>query len=94
MEGIIRTDMHDKKKTKRAPDSVLPSPFSAMPYILCLTLLFLSHLKSSVIGLSFVLALGFLLVIMSCALYGYVTSLWKSYLGILSGICRWLLNFD
>ncbi|OAQ30464.1 vacuolar protein sorting 55 [Linnemannia elongata AG-77] len=42
-----------------------------MPYSLCLiALLFLSYLKTSVIGLSFVLALGFLLVIMSCALYG------------------------
>lgn len=58
-----------------------------MPYSQCLiAVLFLSYLKTSVIGLSFVLALGFLLVIMSCALYGYVICLWKPCLGILSGI--------
>jgi hypothetical protein len=63
-----------EKKTKGEPDSVLPTLLTAMPYSLYLitSILFFLAQNTSVIGLSFVLALGFLLVIMSCALYGYV----------------------
>ncbi|KAK3844205.1 MAG: vacuolar protein sorting 55-domain-containing protein [Linnemannia gamsii] len=61
-----------QKHKKRTPDSV-PAHLLLYTSRMCLiTLLFfiLAKKKNSVIGLSFVLALGFLLVIMSCALYG------------------------